>query len=404
VKLDIFSELQKGRGAAPVGTENRHWPGGAEQKLYHDVLEQARLADEMGYECWWSVEHHGCGEFSLSSTPELMNVSIAHATQRLRIGHAGVLGPFQINHPIRVAERAAYLDVISGGRLEMGVTRSSVNEWVTFEVDGEKTRQQMSELYHMLPRMWKEQTFSWDSDLLKIPEMNVIPKPVQQPHPPLWQAGQSPDGIQAAGELGVGMVCTTLLSPLAFLTGLLEMYRAAIAKCQEPAGDWINNQFANFTFVHCAESREDAIRHHVGESVLWYMNSCASVFRVPRKAILDIIRGALVRQEEINWRQFGGQATVEEDLDPDDPSPVVRLLNRQALGMPIDAEEAFEALEPLESVIIGDPDTCLAKMKGFAELGVDRLLCFQAFGDLRQEHILESMRLVGRELLPVISG
>jgi alkanesulfonate monooxygenase SsuD/methylene tetrahydromethanopterin reductase-like flavin-dependent oxidoreductase (luciferase family) len=404
VKLDIFSELQKGRGATPVGTSVRQWPAGAEAQLYADVLEQAAVADEFGYHCWWAVEHHGCGEFSMSSTPELMNVSIAHATDRLRIGHAGVLGPFQINHPIRVAERAAYLDVISKGRLEMGITRSSVNEWVNFEVDGEKTRQQMRELYTMLPKMWQQENFKWDSELLRVPEINVIPKPVQQPHPPLWQAGQSPEGVAFAGELGLGMVCTTLLSPLEFLTGLLQIYREGIARCEAPAGDFVNNQFANFTFVHCAGSREEAIRHNVGPAVLWYMNSCASVFRVPRNAILDIIRGAQVRQEDINWRQFGGQATVESDLDPDDPSPVVRLLNRQALGMEIDPVEAFEALEPLESVIIGDPDACLQKMKGFAELGVDRLLCFQAFGDLKQPDILESMRLIGTEVLPVIEG
>jgi alkanesulfonate monooxygenase SsuD/methylene tetrahydromethanopterin reductase-like flavin-dependent oxidoreductase (luciferase family) len=333
-----------------------------------------------------------------------MNVSIAHQTKRLRIGHAGVLGPFQINHPIRVAERAAYLDVISNGRLEMGVTRSSVNEWVNFEVDGDKTRQQMRELYTMLPKIWRQEDFKWDSELLRVPEINVIPKPVQQPHPPLWQAGQSPEGVAFAGELGLGMVCTTLLSPLEFLSGLLQIYREGIGRCEEPAGHFVNNQFANFTFVHCAASREEAIRHNVGPAVLWYMNSVASVFRVPRNAILDIIRGAQVRQEDINWRQFGGQATVEPDLDPDDPSPVVRLLNRQALGMESDPVETFEALEPLESVIIGDPDTCLRKMKGFSELGVDRLLCFQAFGDLKQEHILESMRLIGREVLPVIEG
>jgi alkanesulfonate monooxygenase SsuD/methylene tetrahydromethanopterin reductase-like flavin-dependent oxidoreductase (luciferase family) len=404
VKLDIFSELQKGRSATPVGTAEHQWPVGAEAQLYSEVLEQAEVADECGYGCWWSVEHHGCGEFSLSSTPELMNVSIAHRTKRLRIGHAGVLGPFQINHPIRAAERAAYLDVISNGRLEMGFTRSSVNEWINFEVDGDKTRQQMRELYIMLPKMWRQSNFKWDSDLLRVPEINIIPKPVQQPHPPLWQAGQSPDGVAFAGELGLGMVCTTLLSPLELLRGLLQIYRDGITGCEAPAGDFVNNQFANFTFVHCAASREEAIRHNVGPAVLWYMNSVASVFRVPRSVILDLIRGANIRQEDINWRQFGGQATVEPDLDPDDPSPVVRLLNRQALGMQIDPVETFEALEPLESVIVGDPDTCLRKMKNFAELGVDRLLCFQAFGGLKQDDVLESMRLIGRDVLPVIEG
>lgn len=273
MKLDIFSELQYGQGPDPVGTAKRPWQDGSERLIYDNALAQARLADELGYECWWSVEHHGCGEFSLSSTPELFNISLAHATKRIRIGHAGVLGPYGINHPIRVAERAAYLDIISGGRLEMGLTRSSVNEWVNFGIDGEKTRRQMAEIYEMLARMWQEHDFSWESDLISVPEMNVIPKPIQKPHPPLWQAGQSPEGVQAAGHMGVGMVCTTLLSPLSFLEELLALYRSEVAECTEPAGDFVNNQFAVFTFVHCAESREEAIRHRVGEAVLWYMNS-----------------------------------------------------------------------------------------------------------------------------------
>ena len=102
--------------SAAIGRGRRE----GEAELIADCLVQAKLADELGYGCWWTVEHHGCGDFSLSSSPEMFNALVSQHTERIRIGHSGVLAPYSINHPIRVAERAAFLDVVSGGRLEMG--------------------------------------------------------------------------------------------------------------------------------------------------------------------------------------------------------------------------------------------------------------------------------------------
>jgi alkanesulfonate monooxygenase SsuD/methylene tetrahydromethanopterin reductase-like flavin-dependent oxidoreductase (luciferase family) len=107
--------------------------------VIENTIEQAVLADRLGYGCWWQVEHHGAVGFSNSSTPELMLTALATATKNIRLGQAGVLTPHQINHPLRIAERAGFIDLLSGGRFEMGLARSGGGEWTTFGVDGETT-------------------------------------------------------------------------------------------------------------------------------------------------------------------------------------------------------------------------------------------------------------------------
>jgi len=391
--LDIFSELQR---ATP-------WSRRQERTIIEDTLAQARLADRLDYGCWWSVEHHGAGEFSLSSTPELFNVLVAQNTSRIRVGHSGVLSPFRINHPIRVAERTAFLDLISNGRLELGLARSAGAEWDAFGIDGGETRDQMRELFTMLPRMWQDDSFSWDSDLITIPPRNIVPKPVQAPHPPMWQTCTSAEAFAMAGELGVGALGVTLLTPLENMVALRQAYKDGIAATTPKAGDEVNDQFGVFTFVHCGSTREEAIRSRAAESVLWYVNRMPVVFETPRHFIIDSIRGNLAPGGANAWESTT-QDQVAGDIDPDDPVPVIRLLNRQALGYELDPEEAFEVLEPMDSMIIGDVDACLTKMKKYVEMGVDRLLCFQQFGWVSQEDVLGSIRRTGEEILPIVSA
>jgi len=107
-----------------------------------------------------------------------------------------------------------------------------------------------------------------------------------------------------------------------------------------------------------------------------------------------------VQTDYDSWRQAHPDGDLVGEVDPDDPMPVIRLLNRQYLGMEIDPEEAYEVIEAIDSTIIGDPDTCMAKMKKFAEAGVDRLLCLHQYGGISHEDALRSIRLVGDELVP----
>ena len=387
--IDVFSELQR---AQP-------WSRETEAQVISEGLLQAKLADSLGYGCWWSVEHHGAVEFSLSSTPELFNLLVAQNTEQIRIGHSGVLSPFAINHPIRIAERTSFLDIISGGRLEVGLARSAGAEWDAFSIDGSVTRDQMRELFYMLPKMWNDEKFSWDSDLIHIPTRNVVPKPVQSPHPALWQTCTSADAFKMAGELGIGALGVTLLTPLENLEALHQAYLDGQANCSDPAGDVNNDRFGVFTFVHCAATREEAIRSRAAESVLWYVNRMPQVFETPRKLIIDGIRGQLASGAANSWESTT-QDDIEAEMDPEDPVPVIRLLNRQALGYELDPTEAFEVLEPMDSMIIGDVEACRTKMNRYRDMGVDRLLCFQQFGWLSHDDVMGSIGRIGEEILP----
>jgi alkanesulfonate monooxygenase SsuD/methylene tetrahydromethanopterin reductase-like flavin-dependent oxidoreductase (luciferase family) len=387
--LDIFSELQK---AKP-------WPPDHERRVIEEACQQARLADELGYGCWWNVEHHGAVEFSYSSAPELMPVVLSQHTERIRFGHSGILAPFRINNPVRVAERAAFLDIVSGGRLELGLARSGGTEWDTFQVDPETSREELREALHMIPRIWTESPFKWEGKHIQVPERDIVPKPLQKPHPRLWQTCTSPESFEMAGELGVGALATTLLSPLTSLATLLDHHRQG-ARRMRPCGEVVNTEQAVFTFVHCAPTRDEAIASRAAEAALWFVNAAPRVFQVPRSIWIDAIRGQLQANDPTATRALDAPETSPVDDDLDDPIPVIRLLNRQRAGQVIDPVEAYEVLDAVESVVIGDPDRCREKMERYAALGIDRLMCLMQFGALAPERVLTSIRTAGEALVP----
>lgn len=393
MKFDIFCEIQR---AFP-------WNGGDEAGLFGEIMAQAKAADDAGFDTWWEVEHHGAPQFSYSSAPEIVLTAIAMTTQRLRVGHAGVLAPFKINSPLRVAERAATLDVLSGGRFELGLAKSGGKEWETFGVDPEAARDEVREALRMIPRMWTEPEFAWDSKLFSMPAREVLPRPLQKPHPRLWQTCGSPESFHGAGEMGVGALGTTLLSPVQVLGQMMREHDRGLAACREPAGKFINRQKGAFTFVHVAESRRAAIRDGAAWSALWYVNAAALTFKVPRRVWYDMIKVGL----HPNSAQ---ESAARDELDPheteiaaDDP-PVLVVLKRLAQGQSVSHEEAHEVLEQLDCVVIGDPDHCVEKLKAYQGIGVDRMMCMMQFGAIPHAAVLRSIALAGEHLIPAFAA
>jgi alkanesulfonate monooxygenase SsuD/methylene tetrahydromethanopterin reductase-like flavin-dependent oxidoreductase (luciferase family) len=327
------------------------------------------------------------------------------ATKQMHVGHAGVLAPFKINGPMRVAERAATLDVLSSGRFELGLAKSGGKEWETFGVDPETARGELREALQMIPKMWTEPNFSWKSNLIEIPERDVVPKPFQKPHPRLWQTSSSPDSFRMAGELGIGVLGTTLLSPVEFMKSMLDEYDAGIAACKTPAGKFINKQKGVFTFVHVAESRKQAIENGAAWSALWYVHAAPIVFRVPRKIWWDQIRAGLnpqLARNLVNNQQTAALAGEDPTSLEDTPDelPVIKLLKRMARNETVSFEEAHLVTEDLDSVIIGDVDHCREKLNAYRKIGTDRMLCLMQFGRISHEAVLRSMQLAGEHLIP----
>ncbi len=385
--LDIFSELQKARP----------WPAQHERLVIQEAIEQARLADEMGYDCWWQVEHHGAVEFSYSSAPELMLTAIARATERMRVGHSAVLSPHRFNHPIRVAERAAFLDHLSDGRLELGLARSTIPEWRAFNIDPDETRDQMQEAFELVPRLWTQERVSWESEHLRFENFTLTPKPLQKPHPPLWQACSSPASFEQAGRNGVGALANTLWRSLDQVEEIVERYRAGIAKCERPVGEFVNDQIAFFTFVHCVEDGDAGLSSAAAGAAAWYTNTSLTFF----EARAAYLRRA--RELEATKDEAGGDLTGSFLETEDAESTRAQLLHARIMeGERVPDEEILEVLSEQQSLIVGDQPACLAKMRRYAGVGIDRLMCFQQVAHIRHDEVMRSIRLVG-ELIPELS-
>ncbi|MBI3327656.1 MAG: LLM class flavin-dependent oxidoreductase, partial [Nitrospinae bacterium] len=152
-----------------------------DDRVFQEALEQMIAAEELGYDAVWLAEHHFSGH-GICGSPLLLAAAAATRTKRVRVGTAISILPF--NHPVRVAERAAVLDILSNGRMDLGTGRSTtLIEMDGFEVNPEETRAQWEEAISIIPRMWTEDPFSHEGRFYNIPPRSVVPKPVQSPHP-----------------------------------------------------------------------------------------------------------------------------------------------------------------------------------------------------------------------------
>ena len=176
-----------------------------ENAAFHNTLEQAVFADEMGWHGFWTVEHHFLEEFSHCSNPEVLYGAVAARTQNLRIGYGVRLAPKGYNHPIRSAESAAMLDHLSKGRVDFGTGRSSTR----LELAG---------------KHWQ------------VPKRRVIPKPYQDPHPPIFGANGSDSGHKLMGELGLGLCSFSVGTPPPDVARRIAIYRDGIKTCRKPVG------------------------------------------------------------------------------------------------------------------------------------------------------------------------
>ena len=206
-----------------------------EQQLIRDCLEQAIFAEEMGFDRVWAVEHHSLYWYAHMSAPEIFLTAVAARTSRIRIGHGVVCMPFNYNYPTRVAERAAMLDIISDGRLDLGAGRGgTAQEMSLCNVDPERTVAEVREALQIIGQIWLGDEFVWHGDLLDIeapagaPRHIVVPRPVQTPHPPLFLACTHADTVRTAAQYGVGALAFAFAG-LDHVRKLRKTYDEAIA-------------------------------------------------------------------------------------------------------------------------------------------------------------------------------
>jgi alkanesulfonate monooxygenase SsuD/methylene tetrahydromethanopterin reductase-like flavin-dependent oxidoreductase (luciferase family) len=358
MKFGIFFELSVPRPFSPE----------RERQVFENALEQARLADELGFETAWAVEHHFLEEYSHCSAPELFLTAVAMQTRRIRVGHGAVVCVPKMNHPIRVAERAAFLDILSGGRLELGTARSSTwTEIGGFQADPDATKKDWDEYVRILPRMWMEERLSYDGNCFSMPERGVLPKPLQKPHPPLWVTVTSPGTELDAAERGIGCLGVAAAG-FAEQERRTREYHRRVASC-EPVGATVNDRVATLNFLYCHENRDVA-----SERGLLFLGT------------FGILNAHLLfTREAYPTRVYQSLANLA-------PAPTRQGGPGDRPGVP-------------EGICLGDPRHVIEQIKRWQSIGVDEInFLLNSVEVLSQAEVLASLRLFASEVMPAFSS
>ena len=361
------------------------WTKDSPHDAIKGAIDAAVLADKLGYHSFWLTEHHFLPELSISTAPEVIFANIAAKTENIRLGHGVRLLPNQYNHPIRVAEMAATLDHLCDGRLEFGTGRSATRtELDGFQINPHETRAQQEEALEFIVKAWTEDEIEWDGKSFSMPQRNVVPKPYQQPHPPLWQATASPEGHTQAGEKGIGLLSFTVGVEPEVLAERIALYREGISRAK-PVGKFINDRVGVFTMVHCETDRKSA-QDTARESFVWYAN----------------ISGQLVANFTMWLEELGG------GLGSFNYGPYVmvkEMMEAAKNKAETDADESgwvitLEDLDEKGAVLCGDPDRVIEVAKRYEAAGCEMLMCLVNPYKIPQDKVMESVELIGKHVLP----
>ena len=234
-------------------------PEMAEHRRFMDEVNWTIAADRNGFKYTWATEHHFLDEYSHLSANESFLGFVGAKTERIHVGSGIFNITPPVNHPARVAERAAVLDHLTEGRFELGMGRgSSTTEQAGFGIDDpELTRDMFDEVIGELPRMWADEPYAFDGQFFSMPERNILPKPFTKPHPPLWVAAGSPSTFKKAAQMGIGVLCFTMGTPET-LKPLIDGYKTEIENCTDPVGGYVNNNIMVTSQMLCLEDGDRA--------------------------------------------------------------------------------------------------------------------------------------------------
>ncbi len=350
------------------------WGPRSEYEAYKNTIEQVKLGDRMGFHSFWTVEHHFLDEYSHCSNPEVLYGHIAAVTQNLRIGYGVRLLPRPYNHPVRTAESVAVLDLVSDGRVEFGTGRSSTRAEIEgFGIDPRVTRQMWDEALRHIVGIWTNDEYEFDGQYWSMARRRVHPKPLQDPHPPIWGATSSVDGHYEIGARGLGLLSFTVGLPPENLEERIVNYRKGQADCPEPVGKFRNATAATFTMVHCADTNAQA-RAVAEESFVWY----------PQTAGRHI--ASLAEWMESGGQELGNYTYAGEALKGRDAGFFDKL----------DMDYIYDS----GAGVVGDPDRCIEICKRYEAVGCELLFCLLNPYKIPHDDVMRSIELLGKYVIP----
>jgi alkanesulfonate monooxygenase SsuD/methylene tetrahydromethanopterin reductase-like flavin-dependent oxidoreductase (luciferase family) len=340
----------------------RPWDEQAEYRLMQESLSQIELADRLGYDYAWEVEHHFLEEYSHSASPEVFLGAASQRTKNIRLGH-GII-QLTTNHPARVVERVATLDLLSNGRVEFGMGESASNtELDPFGVNFEDKREIWEEMVQAIIPMFGDEPVEFQGKHFSMPRRLVVPKALQQPHPPLWVACSQLDTIEMAGRRGMGALGFQFVSSDAAHAWVAAYYNSITKRLDKLADYQINPNLALVSYFMCAKTDEEARKRAEG---------------------LTFFQFAL---------QFYGQSKTRERP----PAGSVNLWDEFVKWKDANPEIVDRALR---GGLVGSPETIRNKLRKFQSSHIDQVILLNQAGKNSHEHICESLELFAKEVMP----
>jgi alkanesulfonate monooxygenase SsuD/methylene tetrahydromethanopterin reductase-like flavin-dependent oxidoreductase (luciferase family) len=360
----------------------RPWDDDSEFQLLQHALEQCELADKLGIEYAWEVEHHFLEEYSHSSAPEVFLAAVSQRTRNLRLGHGIIQTPPPFNHPARVAERVAMLDLVSDGRVEFGTGESSSEaELGGFLIEPEEKRAMWEEGLRVALRCMTEEPFTGHAGrYVTMPPRNVVPKPRQRPHPPVWVACSRRDTIHLAAQHGIGALTFAFIDPEEAKHWIGDYEQTLADECV-PIGDAVNANVACVSPFMCHRDEDEALARGLeGGNFFGYSLAHYYLFGRHEPGRTDV------------WAEYQARRS-EHGYDPE--AVAAARTNGERLGAKVVQAGSFGIRGA-----IGTPDQLRDYLRRYEECGVDQLIFCAQVGKNRHEDIMESLELFGSEVLP----
>jgi len=338
----------------------RPWDDDSERRLFHEALAQVELAEQLGFDTVWVVEQHFLEEYSHSSAPEVFLAAASQRTSRIRLGHGVVLMPPPYNAPARVAERIATLDLVSDGRIDFGIGDSkSRMELEGFGIPPDDRRaMSLESLAQVTDMMAMEPYPGFTGRFMSMPARNVVPKPVQKPHPPLWIACSDDATIDVAAQLGLGVLAHTFFDAEEARRVVTRYYDALARECV-PIGHAVNPNVAMLAPFFCSRDEVERDRARDAFGFLTFA----------------------VRHYYSFGRHVPGRTNVWERAE----------VVRKQLGSRIPWRGADA---------VGTSDDIAAFLRPLEQAGVDQVILSHQAGTMAHEDISASLRLFADEVMP----
>jgi len=337
----------------------RPWTDGAELKLFQEALDQVEFADKLGIDYAWEVEHHFLEEYSHSSAPEVFLAACSQRTKQIRLGHGIVLMPASYNHPARVAERIATLDLVSSGRVEWGTGESaSLAELGGFGVAPTEKQEMWQEATREAANMLAMDPYpGYQGKHFSMPCRNIVPKPVQKPHPPIWVACSRRETIHEAARFGIGALTFAFVDPNEAIKWVREYYDIIKSEACVPIGHTVNANIAMVCGFSCHGDPDEA-----------------------RRRGLDGFRffGYALGHHYIFGEHVPGRTNIWDNYEK----------ARDLLPVSLGAGG------------IGTPDEIASNLRLFEEAGVDQVIFLQQGGKNQHTHICASLELFASSVMP----